>query len=152
MDAQSTVREAAALVALIQSLARLELESNVSKAVPGPEVLAENRFLAARDGMEARLIDPTARCLIPVREMLDQMLEECRPHALALGCAVALDRVQQLADATGADRQRAFAARSGGVERLGANLADRFLESDLQPVAHGDLDRDTHASNLERVI
>ena len=28
--------------------------------MPGPEVLAENRFLAARDGMDARLIDSQA--------------------------------------------------------------------------------------------
>ena len=78
--------------------------------VPSAEVLAENRFLAARDGMDARLIDPAARCLIPVREMLDSLLAECRPHALALGCAGALDRVPRLAAANGAARQRKFVA------------------------------------------
>ena len=91
MDAQSRVRDITPLVALIQSLARLELEGEPSSVVPSAEVLAENRFLAARDGMDARLIDPAARCLIPVREMLDSLLAECRPHALALGCAGALD-------------------------------------------------------------
>ena len=93
-DAQSTVAEVAALVALIQSLARLELEGESSSMAPSPEVLGENRFLAARDGMDARLIDPAARCLVPVREMLDSLLGECRPHALALGCAGALERVK----------------------------------------------------------
>jgi glutamate---cysteine ligase / carboxylate-amine ligase len=92
MDAQSTVSDVAPLVALIQSLARCELEGDPSPVVPGAEVLAENRFLAARDGMDARLIDPAARCLIPAREMLDSLLADCRPHALALGCAGALDR------------------------------------------------------------
>ena len=106
MDAQSTVVEVAPLVALVQSLARLELEGHPSPVIPGAEVLAENRFLAARDGMDARLIDPAARSLVPVREMLDALLAECRPHALALGCADALDRVPWLAAATGADRQR----------------------------------------------
>jgi glutamate---cysteine ligase / carboxylate-amine ligase len=53
----------------------------------------ENRFLAASDGMDARLIDPAARCLVPVRELLDRLLAERRPYALALGCAGALDRV-----------------------------------------------------------
>ena len=127
MDAQSTVREAAPLVALIQSLARLELEGETSAAAAGAEVLAENRFLAARDGMGARLIDPIARSLVPVREALEALLVDCRPHAAALGCAPALDRVRWLAAASGADRQRAFAARHGSLEELVASLAGRFL-------------------------
>jgi glutamate---cysteine ligase / carboxylate-amine ligase len=129
-DAQSTIGEVTPLVALIQSLARVELEGDSSPVVPGAEVLAENCFLAARDGMNARLIDPTARRLIAVREMLEILLAECRPHALALGCAGALDRVQRLAAATGADRQRAFVARNGRLDQLVARLADRFLAPD----------------------
>jgi glutamate---cysteine ligase / carboxylate-amine ligase len=130
MDAQSRVREVTPLVALIQSLARLELEGEPSSVVPSPEVLAENRFLAARDGMDARLIDPETRCLIPVRETLEVLLADCRPHALALGCAGALDRVQQLAAATGADRQRKFVARNRRLDDLVASLADLFQAPD----------------------
>ena len=88
MDAQSRIQDVTPLVALIQSLAHLELEGEPSSSVmPSAEVLAENRFLAARDGMDARLIDPAGRHLVPVRETLDSLLAECRPHALALGCA-----------------------------------------------------------------
>ena len=137
MDAQSTVREVAPLVALVQSLARLELEGNSSPAVPGAEVLAENRFLAARDGMDARLIDPADRCLVPVREMLDSLLARCRPHAVALGCAGALDRVQPLAAANGAARQRAFVDRSG-MDDLVASLAERFLAPDWRTATAGE--------------
>ena len=50
--------------------------------------------------------------------MLDSLLADCRPHALALGCAGALERVQRLAAANGADRQRAFAARHGRLDDL----------------------------------
>jgi glutamate---cysteine ligase / carboxylate-amine ligase len=114
MDAQSQVRDIIPLVALIQSLARLELDGEPSPVIPSAEVLAENCFLAARDGMDARLIDPAARCLIPVRELLDSLLADCRPHAIALGCAGALDRVQRLAAANGAARQRQLAAPKGG--------------------------------------
>ena len=126
MDAQSTVGDVAALVALIQSLARLELEGDPSVAAPGAEVLAENRFLAARDGMDARLIEPATCRLTPVRETLAAVLAECRPHALALGCAGALDRVHALAVANGADRQRAFAAGDARLDRLVASLAAQF--------------------------
>jgi gamma-glutamyl:cysteine ligase YbdK (ATP-grasp superfamily) len=107
-----------------------ELEGDYSPAVPGAEVLAENRFLAARDGMDARLIDPATRRLTPVREILGALLAECRPHARVLGCAGALDRVQRLAAANGADRQRAFAAGSGRLDHSVASLADGFLASE----------------------
>ena len=130
MDAQSTLDEVAPLVALIQSLARLELDGNVPRVVPGPEVLAENRFLAARDGMDARLIDSTARSLVPAREMLDALMAECRPHALALGCASAFDRVPRISAASGADRQRAIAARHGRLEHVVAGLVARFPAPD----------------------
>lgn len=74
----------------------------------GAEVLAENRFLAARDGMDARLIDSATRRLVPVRELLEALLAECRPHARALGCADARNEACA-ADRrpNGADRQRA---------------------------------------------
>ncbi len=127
MDAQSTLREAAPLVALIQSLARLELESDVAPLVPSPEVLDENRFLAARDGMGAELIDPTSGRLTPVRDMLEVVLGDCRNHARELGCADALDQVRRLAHANGADRQRAFAAGGARLEGLVARLASLFL-------------------------
>jgi glutamate---cysteine ligase / carboxylate-amine ligase len=126
MDAQTRVRDVAPLVALIQSLARVELEGEPSWAMPSAEVLNENCFLAARDGMAARLIDPAAECLIPVGEMLESLAADCRPHALALGCAGALDRVHPLATANGAARQRAFVA-DRRVDELVASLADRFL-------------------------
>ncbi|MGO9975064.1 MAG: hypothetical protein ACLP01_20130 [Solirubrobacteraceae bacterium] len=70
MDAKSTVDDVAVLVALVQSLARLQLEGERSAAVPSFEVLAENRFLAARYGVDARLIDSSGRCLVLVRETL----------------------------------------------------------------------------------
>jgi carboxylate-amine ligase len=127
MDSQSRIRDVKPLVALIQSLARLELDDAPRSAQPSPEVLAENRFLAARDGMDARLIDPVARQLIPVRETLDSLLCDCRPHALALGCAGALDRVQRLATSNGAERQSSFVIPNRGLDELVVSLADQFL-------------------------
>ena len=58
MDAQTTVADSAPLIALVQCLARLALEDEPPLRAIGAEVLAENRFLAARDGLDAQLIDP----------------------------------------------------------------------------------------------
>jgi carboxylate-amine ligase len=127
MDAQAELEDVAPLVALIQSLARLELEGEPSRATPSAEALAENRFLAARDGMDARLIDAGGRRLVPARDMLEVLVGECLPHAFALGCVGALERVFQLADRGGADRQRQIATHGGTLADVVSTLADRFL-------------------------
>jgi len=137
MDAQSTVQDAAAIIALIQSLAHRELEDGCSSNMPSPEVLAENRFLAARDGMDARLIDAAAQRMVPVQEMLYALLEECRPHALALGCAGSLERVYGLAAANGAARQRDFVAGGGSLDHLVASLSSQFLSSSVHHLNGG---------------
>ena len=87
MDAQLTSSRSGSLAALIQSISRLELEEGYHDAdAAGAELLDENRFLAARDGMNAMLIDPVAQQCVPARELLAQVLEAVRPHAAALGC------------------------------------------------------------------
>jgi glutamate---cysteine ligase / carboxylate-amine ligase len=128
LDVQSTVDEAAALVALVQSLARLELEERPEAPAALPEALAENRFLAARDGMDARLIDPQLQRSVPARLQLAELLEACAPHARALGCEEELAAVRTLGDRPGADRQLALAARLQSLGGLVEALSDLFRD------------------------
>jgi glutamate---cysteine ligase / carboxylate-amine ligase len=125
MDAASTLSDAAALVALVQSLVRLELEGEPLERSTGPEVLAENRFLAARDGADARLIDPAIRQLVPVDSTVARLVEDCHPHATELGCAAALRDVPRLLRDNGAARQRADGALQG-IASVAPALADQF--------------------------
>jgi glutamate---cysteine ligase / carboxylate-amine ligase len=62
-----------------------------------------------------------------VRELLESLVDACRPHAAALGCSAALERTLRLAGEGGAERQRAIAAGTGTLERVVARLADQFL-------------------------
>ena len=128
MDAQTEVWETAALVALVCSLARLELEEGyASPALVGaPEVLDENRFLAARDGIDAGLVDPDRERRIPVRALLPDLVVACEPHARALGCAAELDLVAPLAERGGARRQLDLAREPERLEGLVRRLADAF--------------------------
>ena len=94
MDAQTRVADTAALAALVQCLVRLEaLEGYASHAlVTRPEVLDENRFLAARDGMAAQLDRPRrASAGGPRASGSSELLDACAPHAADLGCAAELD-------------------------------------------------------------
>jgi carboxylate-amine ligase len=123
MDAQTRIEDVEALTALVQCLVRLEATGGHAPAqlVERPEVLDENRFLAARDGMDAALVDPARSCRRPVLDVVGELLAACAPHAEALGCAAQLRGVARLARCPGYARQRALAA--GGTGRGGAALA-----------------------------
>ncbi len=99
MDAQSTPADSAALTALVQCLVRHEaLEGSPADAAGAdlPEVLAENRFLAARDGVGASLIDARLGRRTPVADLLDRALEDCRGHAEDLDCLEQLEWTRHL--------------------------------------------------------
>jgi glutamate---cysteine ligase / carboxylate-amine ligase len=129
MDAQTCVAETGALAALVQCLVRLEATADPREpgAADAPEVVAENRFIAARDGMRAALIDPPAWHRPPIGERLARLLDDCAPHAEELGCASELADVRSLAQRPGADRQRALAAGAGSLEGLVAALSREFV-------------------------
>ncbi len=129
MDTQITVAATEALAALVQSVARLELEEpdRRGRPDPSPELLNENRFLACRDGMSARLIDLEADRLVEAQELLAALLDRTRDHAAELGCADALDAAGELAGHTGAGWQREVAGEAGG-EGLVERLVARFTE------------------------
>ena len=129
MDAQITSAETAALAALTQSIARLELEEgyHTDPQSDRPEVLAENRFIAARDGMEARLIDAVAEQRVPARELLARLLQAVRPHAADLGCESALDALVMLGEEPGAVRQLRVAGEPRHLPGLVELLSDAFV-------------------------
>jgi carboxylate-amine ligase len=129
MDAQTTLADTAGLAALVQSLVRFEVEEGSQTYDCGipPEVLNENRFLAARDGMDAELIQPDLNERIPAKALLEDLLVSCRPHAEALGCLEELESVGRLADRTGARRQLELSRSLGSLPRVVAVLADDFL-------------------------
>ena len=127
MDAQPRLAASGALTALVQAIARLELEEGYAspELVTAQEALAENRFIAARDASAAELIDPVRGRLVPVARLLDDVLIAARPHADALDALDALEEVRTLVLAPEPERQERLMA-SAGVEVLVADLAARF--------------------------
>ena len=129
-DAQSTVQDAAAVVALVHALvgwlaARHDAGEPLEPADDGWR-LAENRWSAARRGMDAELADLRSGERVPARERLAALLADVRPVAADLGCAAELGDVARLAERNGAARQRAIAAE-GGVRAVAAWLADVYV-------------------------
>ena len=144
MDAQPRLETTAALCALVQALARLELEDGYAprELTHAPEALAENRFLAARDGVAAALIDPIRARRIPIADLLADLLAAAMPHADALGAAEELGIIPALVAAPEAARQQALAARAD-IRAVAAGLARRFSPAGDRPTAS--LGRPPHA-------
>ncbi len=128
MDAQTRPQSTHALVALLQSLAHLELEEGflATKGIGSPEILAENRFIASRDGIHARLIDPVSERLVPVQTLVSELMEVLPAHADALGCRDALETVTELVHESGADEQLRVFRERGSLSDLVAQLSSDF--------------------------
>jgi carboxylate-amine ligase len=128
MDAQSRPADAAALAAVVQCLVRLHATGDGAPDT-GQEVLEENRFLAARDGLDAVFVGGR-----PARAALAELLERCAPIAAELGCTAELAGAATLAEDPGAARQRRQAERYG-IEALPAWLAGEFAPLPVAAVA-----------------
>jgi len=114
-DAQTTVGEVAAIAALTQVLVRLEATERFAPEalLDAPEVLAENRFLASRDGMRAELIDPSLGARMPTERVLAEAISVGLPHARDVGCTYELGAAAALGRHPGAERQRQLASDQG---------------------------------------
>jgi carboxylate-amine ligase len=116
LDAQSSLKDTAALVALTHCLARHAANNEPEPDPPG-EVLEEGAFRAARYGVTARLPDADGH-LRPVVELLEDALELTREDAAQLGCAEQLaDLPRIVARGGGAGVQRDIHA-IGGMDAL----------------------------------
>jgi glutamate---cysteine ligase / carboxylate-amine ligase len=131
MDTQAEVERTTALAALTQSLVRMEaLEPRApGELVDAPELLEENGFRAARDGVRAELLDPREHCAYAVEALAELAVEACRPHARELGCELELDAVEGLIAEPADTAQREIAAPDDDLALVVEELAARFSRS-----------------------
>lgn len=128
MDVQTRNDDTAALVALTQCIARREAtESMLTDAhIDAQEVISENRFIAARDGIEAELIDVESETRRPVRQITERLVSELQAHATDLGCEAELEHCLELAAENGAVRQRQMNEQVPSLAQMVGMLADEL--------------------------
>ena len=111
MDVQTRVEDTAALAAYVQCLVKLLVDRfQAGEPVVSHHrmLMAENKFLAARYGLDAPLMDLEAgkRVKMPARTLARRRLRDLRPIARELGCSSDLQRIAwMLENGTGAERQ-----------------------------------------------
>ena len=114
MDAQSRLADVAALGALVQALAAYESERR--GPWPEPAALAWSTFRAARDGLDATILDDGA--MTPVRAAVERTLERIRPQARELGADAALEGIERILREGGGAARRRAAHRRGGKKAM----------------------------------
>ena len=111
-DAQTRIESVAAIAALTQALVATMAAAFDRGEPPATEpitLIAENKWRAARDGLDAKLIDFANDTERPAREALRSLVELSRPAARDLGCAPQLDLVEGILErGTGGDEQVAI--------------------------------------------
>ena len=125
-DQQTTAGQSAAVAAVVHCLvARLAARHDAGERLPchAGWRIAENRWSAARHGLEAELADLDTGERLPARERLHGLLDDLEGEAGRLGAATELKSARRLVEENGAMRQRAAAASAGGDPRAAAVLA-----------------------------
>src|SRR5438270_5498231 len=107
-DAQSRVADTIALAALMQAIvAKLHKlrEQNVTFRMYPRRLIDENRWRAARYGLDGKLIDFGRKCEMPERELLYEMLEFIATEVDELGTHAEIAHIEKIiCEGTGADR------------------------------------------------
>jgi len=126
-DAQTRLESVAALAALGQSLAATFAERPVA---PQPRsLIAENKWRAARYGLDAELVDLESGRRRSAREAARELVETAAPAAERLGCAAELAGIEELCSrGSGAEEQRRVHERGGSLLAVAQSLAATTLE------------------------
>jgi glutamate---cysteine ligase / carboxylate-amine ligase len=129
-DAVSHLEDAVALAAFCQALVKLYSERfDSGEEIPSYHriLTTENKWLAARYGLEAPVMDLATgrRNRVPVAQLVRRTLKEIQPHARELGADAELDGIREiLARGNGADRQRRVWNANRDITEVVREIAD----------------------------
>jgi carboxylate-amine ligase len=129
-DAVTRVEDAVALAAFCQALVKLYSERyDAGEEIPSYHriLTTENKWLAARYGLEAPVMDLATgrRNRVPVAQLVRRTLREIEPHARELGAESELDGIRGiLSRGNGSDRQRRVWNANRDITEVVREIAD----------------------------
>ncbi|MBA4299011.1 carboxylate-amine ligase [Algoriphagus alkaliphilus] len=127
-----TVDETICIVALIQAVvAKLYklLMSNTSFNIYRIALIRENKFRAARNGVEGLLIDFGRKIEVPTKELIMELLDFVEDVVDELGSRGEINYVHKILErGTGADQQLAVFEKTGSLEAVVDFITGKFTE------------------------
>jgi carboxylate-amine ligase len=128
-DAQTRLESVAGIVALVQCLVATladGFERGEKPQIQPVTLISENKWRAARDGLNGLLIDLERDEERPAGEAVLALVERAGPAAARLGCREELAEVERLVQrGTGADEQRRVYEETGSLLAVAQWLAER---------------------------
>jgi carboxylate-amine ligase len=147
-DVQTRVEDAAAIAALVQSLAHdlaARYDAGELPFTVRDERIVENTWLATRDGVHGFLIDLDTGTPIPAADRLEQLVDRLRPSARQLGAERELLGANRIIDQGGG---ATFQRRA--VKEFTLRTAVALLAAETIPLAAEALDRPTARPSISR--
>jgi carboxylate-amine ligase len=135
-DTQTTVTEAMAVAALAGTLALWLGERHEAGDLPRPAEtwrIADNRWAAARHGLDAPMIDVHSGRRASARERVQSLLDELAATGVRVGASSWLTCARALSQRNGALRQREVGS-AAGPRAVAQWLADAFLTEGMPAV------------------
>ena len=131
-DAQSRVDDTIALAALMQAIVfklhKLRRQNVTFRDYPR-RLIDENRWRAARYGLDGKLIDFGRKCEVPERELLHEMLEFIADEVDELGTGSEVTHIERImAEGTGADRQLKVFEETGDLCAVVDQIVDETCD------------------------
>jgi carboxylate-amine ligase len=126
MDSQTRVEHTVGLAALVQGLVKElseHFEAGKQLSRYPYEMLDENKWLAARHGLEGELVDLPSFERVGTRTLARRLLDRMREHCQELGSAAQLDGVEDLLErGNGAARQSVVYEANHDMRELMAEI------------------------------
>jgi glutamate---cysteine ligase / carboxylate-amine ligase len=133
MDSQTRLEHTLALAALVQAMVKelaVHFESGQQLARYPYEMLDENKWLAARHGLEGELVDLPSRDRVRTGELARRLLDRLREHSQDLGSANELAAIEDLLDAgNGARRQIVVFEANHDLKEVVGEIVDKTVPS-----------------------
>jgi carboxylate-amine ligase len=130
MDVQTRVEDTVALAAYVQCLVKQILDEIGTGNPPiayNRMLLSENKWLAARYGLDAKLMDLRAgkRIKVSARTLVKRRVKELKPIARELGCIDQLSRIEWIVEnGTGSMRQLQVWNANHDIREVAEEVAD----------------------------
>jgi glutamate---cysteine ligase / carboxylate-amine ligase len=128
MDSQSHVEHTLGLAALVQGLVRElcdHFDAGQQLSRYPFEMLDENKWLAARHGLDGELVDLPEWDRVPARDLARRLLDRMRDHCQDLGSLAELEAVGDLLDrGNGAARQVVVYEANHDLREVVAEIVD----------------------------
>jgi glutamate---cysteine ligase / carboxylate-amine ligase len=139
-DGMSNLTEICALAALAQSLVHdLDARLDQGQALPTASdwVIRENKWLASRYGIDGMVIVDDHGTLRPIRDVIENVIDQVTPAARELGCLGELADIGRiLGFGAGYARQRRIVAAGGALPDVVAHLVAELAAGEpLEPSA-----------------